>query len=101
MSFRECIEKHTHREYLMWLSWLQEEDNRSSLSDHYLMQIALEVRQVLRSKNLKLGDFKLEFKDPSSQDSSRSDFSTEEAARRAKSKWKAVTGITGKKTSGE
>ena len=40
----------TYRQYITWLLWEEEEWNQPSRSDHYLMQIACEVRRVLSGK---------------------------------------------------
>ncbi len=50
MSLRRCQKEVTHREYLTWEVWLDEEWDKPSRSDNYLMQIAMEVERVL-SKN--------------------------------------------------
>lgn len=65
MTVRECIEKHTHKEYLMWMAYFEEEWKQPQLRDYYLMQIAQEVRRVL-SKNpnrVKMEDFKIQFQE--------------------------------------
>jgi len=56
----------THRQYLAWQAWLNEQWNHPSLSDHYLMQIAAEVRRVLSRKpnEIKLEHFNLKFGRP-------------------------------------
>ena len=48
MPLRACIQSHTHREYRTSLAWLDEQLDRPSRSDNYLMQIAAEVRRILR-----------------------------------------------------
>jgi len=57
------MEKTTHREYLLWMSYLYEELNTTSKNDLYLMQIAQEVRRVLSKKPSKivLDDFQIRF----------------------------------------
>ena len=64
MSLDECIQKHTYRQYLAWLEWLQEEQNNPSASDYYLMSIAAEVRRsvVKQPSSVKLDDFRIQFK---------------------------------------
>lgn len=56
----------THRQYLAWGAWFDGEWHRPSLSDHYSMQIAQEVRRVLSRKpnSIKLEHFKLQFERP-------------------------------------
>lgn len=51
----------THRQFLVWQVWLDEEMNNPSREDHYLMQIAQEVAKT-RAKHpnqVKLEGFKL------------------------------------------
>ena len=36
----------THRQYLLWRVWSQEQWNRPSRSDHYLMAVARELRAL-------------------------------------------------------
>ena len=47
MPLRACMKEHTHREYKLWLAWLDRQWNRPSRSDNYLMQVAAEIRRVL------------------------------------------------------
>lgn len=69
MTVQECIDKHTYREYQMWMAYFEDEWKEPTLSDYYLMQIAQEVRRVL-SKNpnaVKLEDFKIKFQDANAE----------------------------------
>lgn len=52
MPLDDCIAKHTHRQYRLWLAWLDQQWERPDRTDYYLMQIAAEVRKVL-AKNRK------------------------------------------------
>ena len=36
----------THRQFLLWRAWLDEQWNRPSRSDHYLMGVGCEVRRA-------------------------------------------------------
>lgn len=56
----------THRQFASWSVYLEEEWNRPDRTDHYLMQVGVEVRRVLsREPNShKLDDMRLEFKRP-------------------------------------
>lgn len=69
MTVRECIDKHTYREYQMWMAYFEEEWKEPTLSDYYLMQIAQEVRRVLSKNpnNVKLEDFQIKFQDKESE----------------------------------
>ena len=46
MPLRECIEAHTHREYQAATAWLDEEMNRPTVDQHYMMRIAQRVQQA-------------------------------------------------------
>ena len=63
MSLRDCMEQHTHREYLAWMEWLDEEWKQPETTDFYLMQVAQEVaRKFARNpRAIKLENFVLEF----------------------------------------
>lgn len=56
----------THRQFSAWQRWLRDRWEVPSRSDYYLMQIAFEARNILRSlagsgRSLSLEDFKLKF----------------------------------------
>ena len=57
------MEEHTHREYLAWLAYLEDQWNEPTLTDFYLMEIAAEVRRVLSKKpnDIRIGQFLLKF----------------------------------------
>lgn len=78
------MQKTTHREYLAWMDWLNEEWERPSRSDNYLMQIAAEVRRVLSKKpnSIKLRDFLLKFKKQKPKE-----LTLEEATKQSKRRW--------------
>lgn len=52
----------TLRQLEAWTEWLEEQWNEPSRTDHYLMQIACEVANVLRKKRIPQGKFKIPFK---------------------------------------
>lgn len=54
----------THRQYLGWLSWLEDEWNNPSRADHYAMQAAAETRRQFRKNpaQVKLEDLKIPFR---------------------------------------
>lgn len=66
MSLDECLRTHTHRQFLAWMEYLDEQWNEPKLSDFYLMQIACEVRRVLaKDRNaIQLKHFLLKFNAP-------------------------------------
>ncbi len=45
MSLDECMKKHTYRQKQAWLRWLRAQWNKPDRTDHYLMQIAQELRK--------------------------------------------------------
>lgn len=53
----------THRQFLAWQYWMNLQQNVPDKTDHYLMQIACEVRRVLAKhpRQIKIEDFKLTF----------------------------------------
>lgn len=89
----------TYREFLVWVDWLNEQWNRPSRTDHYLMQIAREVFCVLRSR-VSLDLFKLPFiiKRLEAETTTNID-AKHEADQTAlhKSKWLGATGFKRKK----
>ena len=38
----------THRQFVAWLVWLSEEQNRPSRTDYHIMRVAQRVQQVMR-----------------------------------------------------
>lgn len=95
MHLHECLGwpgPITHRQYEMWQLWLDQQWNKPSRTDHYLMQIAMEVRRpnVKGSKNLKMKDFVIKF---TSQDGRvGSKLSKEQATAFSKAKWLSAFG---------
>jgi len=64
MSLDECIQSHTHRQYRIWLTFLQEQETQPDVVCYYLMQLTAEVRRVTqgkKSKAIRLKDFFLKF----------------------------------------
>lgn len=51
MSLTECVEKHTHRQYLAWMEYLKQQWNVQTPIIYYLMQIAQEIRQSRFGRN--------------------------------------------------
>lgn len=97
MPLRACMEAHTHREYLTWMQYLDNQWNQPSRSDHYLMQLAAEVHRVpyaFGKKNSKVQtkDKQIKFitptrkpKQPLSQER------IDEITRQAKARWRTRT----------
>ena len=64
LSIADVQEKLTHREYLTRLSWIEDEEyDRVTKTEHYLMQIAMEIRRVLHSSpnSIQLNEFEIDF----------------------------------------
>jgi hypothetical protein len=57
------MERSSHREYLLWKRHFKDEWNHPNRTDHYLMQIAREVKRVLSKKpaKIQLKHFLLDF----------------------------------------
>lgn len=64
MSLAQCRVEVSYREYLVWRAWLALELDRPSRTDHYLMQVAYEVRRAnaRRPRSVKLDHFRLRSK---------------------------------------
>lgn len=88
MSLEECISKHTYRQYIAWLEWLDRQWDIPTRIEFYLMQIAMEVRRVLSKfpNKIKLLDFMLKRGDGKNEDASQPK-DAEEATRIAQSKY--------------
>lgn len=84
------MQEHTHREYLAWGQWLDEEENLPSTSDHYLMRIAQRVGQLFRKdpQSVTLDQQKITFQ----RVKPAKPLTRKEAAARAKEAWFARTG---------
>lgn len=100
MSLRECMTKHTHREYLTWCQWLEDQWNVTTPTQNYLMQIAAEVRRVLSKDPTKIltKNFQLTFtrkKDDGKKVITEEDIA--EATARSKSFWGALKSMVGGK----
>jgi hypothetical protein len=79
----------THRQFLAWQEWLLEDWNRPDKTDHYLMEVACEVRRVLSGnpRNIRLDHFRLKFGE------SKPAMTREQAAAASRSKWLGI--VTG------
>lgn len=66
MPIDECLRKHTYRQLLAWIEYLDVQWDEPTRSDFYLMQIACEVRRVLaKDRNaIQLKHFFLKFNSP-------------------------------------
>jgi len=100
MPLRECMESHTHREYLTWQAFFEDEWERPSRTDNYLMQIAAEVRRVLskRPENIKIKHFRLTF---GSREKSKAPLTREQATAASQAKWLGALGMLKRMTTGK
>jgi hypothetical protein len=64
----------SHREYLTRLAWLEEQWNIPSLTHHYLMQVAQEVRRgwIKKPSTVKSEHFRLKFTSVTKESKSKS-----------------------------
>lgn len=100
MSIRECRQKHTYREYNVWMTYLDSEWNKPNRSDYYLMQIALEIRRFMvgfskGGKDPDMNDLVLPFTAQKNEHESEKEITPEEIKNRAeisKATWFARTG---------
>lgn len=86
MPIGECLKRHTHRQFLAWMAWFGMQWNRPTLSDHYLMLIAAEVRRTIAEhpRRVEMKDFKLEFR---TDDKAAAQPTREQAAAFSKARW--------------
>lgn len=50
LSLRECMEKHSYREYRTWVAWYKEQVFFPERSDYYLMQLAAKMDLLVAEK---------------------------------------------------
>ena len=81
----------THREFKTWIAWLDDQWNKPSKSDYYLMQIAGYVSHVLSKKSWKLDTYKVNFQ-VGDQKQSKDDIGRKTEA--AKARWRARAGLS-------
>jgi hypothetical protein len=91
MTVAECRKRMTWREFLTWLAYLDQEMDRPSREDHYLMQLAalvdvLPARVWGKRAKIRPDDFRIKFEDASVPKTK------EEATKASQSKWFAITG---------
>jgi len=55
------MREHSYRDYLTWMAWLDEQWEMPSRTDHYLMQIAMEIRREFVKQPPRLEQFKIPF----------------------------------------
>jgi hypothetical protein len=95
------MQRHTHREYLLWNEYLDEQWEKPDRHDHYLMQIAMYVSRQFGSSSgkLKLSSFKLPFvwrKAEAVPIKTEAEEAKAKSAESAKSRWFGFLGMTNK-----
>ncbi|MDB4786221.1 hypothetical protein OAG36_00655 [bacterium] len=61
MSFIECMKVHTHRQYRTYLLWSEQQWNKPSRTDNYLMSIEAELKLANGHKKVKRSSLILPF----------------------------------------
>lgn len=92
-----CMKSHTFRQYEVWVAFMDEQWNRPDRGDHYLMQIAAEVRRSYTTKptQVKESKFKIEF-EAKTKDKPKPMTDQQKAAANAiaKARWMGAVGIS-------
>ena len=102
MPLRECIQRHTYREYLVTLEWLNQQPDDQYRTESYLKLVALRVQQVLAKdpKSITLKDQELKFnrveEKPTALSQEEQEAAREKSLNYQKSFWKALTGFGNK-----
>lgn len=97
MPLADCIRAHTHRQYLTWMAWLDEQWNSPSRTDYYLIQIAYLVGCVMsmfssRRSTTRFETYKLKFTTPAAKKSAAG---RDMAAAASKAGWFGMFGMLG------
>lgn len=89
LTLEECLSKVSYVEYRMWMVRRQQEFDEPSRTDYYLMNIAYEIRYVLRKRipGSSLKDFLLRFSKKPLAKQTPKDIETATAL--AKSRWRS------------
>jgi len=62
MTLTDVMEKTSHRQYLLWMEWLDQQWNKPTRTDWYLIQLTAELRRgFTRAKNILLDPWKINF----------------------------------------
>jgi hypothetical protein len=62
MPVSECMRRISHREYKLWLAWLNSKWNEPSLTDYHLMQLSCQIANMFSKKVYGIEDFRIKFK---------------------------------------
>jgi len=87
------MEKHSHREYQMWMRHLEEEWNRPSRTDHYLMQIAAKIEGLFRKGSIKISSLLLPFQHKKPEKELTKEQIAKAELERSKAAWRARVGL--------
>lgn len=100
MSLKRCKRETSSIEFVMWLVWLEEQElTQFSKQDHYLAQIAMEIRRTITpKKQLSLKNFFIRFtrtKERKVKTMTEEEYlqAKKEAGAKAAVWWKAALGI--------
>ncbi len=105
MPLRKCMQEHTHREFKLWIAYLDDEWYRPTRSDHFLMRIAQRVQQIPfqiwgKDSNKITLEHQEVFKkpgDPKEKPEEESAESVKERTLWSKMRWFGIAGLTRKK----
>lgn len=88
MPVAECMRRVSHREFLGWVAWMNNQWNSPSRSDWYLMELMAVVRRLMHDNpaSVQPRQFRLRFDDESAE--SKPGHSVEQS----KSTWMTATG---------
>lgn len=81
----------THRQFQVALEWIEREWNEPSRTDHYLMQLAAEIRRsnVKNPQSVKMDHFKIKFERKAKALPVNQGMTT----KMTKARWKAAVGL--------
>ncbi len=86
----------TERQFRTWNAWLDQQWNKPTLTDHYLMEVGAEVRRgwVKDPHKVKIEDMRLTFHDSNQQAKPRKATPQQRilAAQLAKARWQGMMG---------
>jgi hypothetical protein len=91
------MKSHTFRQYEVWVAYMDDQWNRPNRGDHYLMQIAAEVRRSYATKPNQVKDskFKIEFEAKTKEKPKPMTDQQKAAANAvAKARWLGIVGVT-------
>lgn len=95
MPIEECMDRHTHRQFLAWIAWLESQWNKPDRHDHYTMQLAATVKRLFMKdpRSISLNDFIISFKPRVVEGSVQALEEKRLAAKRSERTWLQFFGI--------